>query len=484
MQKLIQTFKLLTFILCFNSFMSVAEVNIKPEVVAKAKKSIVTIQSRISMSAYKFPGSWSGTGFVVDKKNGFIVTNEHVVGGASIGTYFVTFDNGQQAEAKLAYYDVWQDQAILKVNPEDVPKTVEEISFTADQPSLNQSVFIIGNNEGQEFSIHNGILSNLYDINGAMPQHSYIISLNAAGGSSGSPILNLKGQAIGLNYGSGGTFAIALKGEYVTKALDALKARKMPKRQHIGVICQLYSLDKAVKHRNFPKDVMDQYIKDFPDTRNRALMVKNTLNSSPAFKELKPGDIIWAVNDQPVSASLYILDNAMDNAKESVKLTIYRNGEKLDKVLQVYNIEAHKVARMLNFAGATFFEADDYCSDKSGVQIGGLMVANVQTGSSFSSIPLSFTQSDRQFYRLAIQAVDFVKLSSLDDLIKVVPDLIAKKFITVDFKNRQPLFQPFDNILISDHTDLSSDITLDSIETKPRIFKYDAQKLEWVGEDL
>jgi S1-C subfamily serine protease len=181
------------------------------------------------------------------------VTNEHVVGGASIGTYFVTFDNGQQAEAKLAYYDVWQDQAILKVNPEDVPKTVEEISFTADQPSLNQSVFIIGNNEGQEFSIHNGILSNLYDINGAMPQHSYIISLNAAGGSSGSPILNLKGQAIGLNYGSGGTFAIALKGEYVTKALDALKARKMPKRQHIGVICQLYSLDKAVKHRNFLK---------------------------------------------------------------------------------------------------------------------------------------------------------------------------------------------------------------------------------------
>jgi hypothetical protein len=118
------------------------------------------------------------------------------------------------------------------------------------------------------------------------------------------------------------------------------------------------------------------------------------------------------------------------------------------------------------------------------VQIGGLMVANVQTGSSFSSIPLSFTQSDRQFYRLAIQAVDFVKLSSLDDLIKVVPDLIAKKFITVDFKNRQPLFQPFDNILISDHTDLSSDITLDSIETKPRIFKYDAQNLEWVGEDL
>lgn len=484
MQKFMTTFKFFTFILCFFSFLAIAEVNIKPEVVAKAKKSIVTIQSRVSMSAYKSPGSWSGTGFIVDKKSGFIVTNAHVVGRGAIGTYFVTFDSGQQAEARLAYYDVWQDQAILKVDPLDVPESADEILFNSDEPSLNQAVFIIGNNAGQEFSVHNGILSNLYDINGEMPQHSYVISLNAAGGSSGSPILNLKGQAIGLNYGAGSTFAIALKGGYVTKVLDALKAGRAPKRQHIGVICQLYSLDKAVKHRNFPKAVMDQYIKDFPDTRNRVLMVSKTLNSSPAFNELKPGDIIWAVNDKAVSASLYILDNAMDNAKESVKLTIYRNGEKLDKVVKVYDVEANKVSRMLNFAGATFIEADDYCSDKSGIKIGGLMVANVQTGSSFSSIPLSFTQDDRQFYRLAISSMDSVPLSGIDDLIKVLPNLIAKKFITVDFKNRQPLFQPFDNILLSDHADFSSDLTLDSIETKPRLFKYDAQKMEWLGEDL
>lgn len=484
MQKIIKFLQIISLIACFNSVIALAEINIKPGVIEKAKKAIVTIQARVSLSAYKFPGSWSGTGFIADKKNGLIVTNAHVVGRAAIGTYFVTFDTGQQAEAKLAYYDVWQDQAILKVDPASVPDVAEEILFNPDEPSLNQTVFIVGNNEGQEFSVHHGNLSNLYDINGEMPQHSYIISLNAAGGSSGSPIINMKGQAIGLNYGSGGTFAIALKGDYVIKALKAVKANKPAKRQHIGVICQLYSLDKAVKHRKFPKEVMDKYVKDFPDTRNRVVAVKNTLNSSPAFKELKPGDIIWAVNDQKVAASLYVLDNAMDNAKDSVKLTIYRNGEKLDKVIKLYDIEANKVSKMLNFAGATFFQADDYCSDKSGILIGGLMIVNVQTGSSFSAIPLSFTQSDREYYRLAVSSIDSNPLSNLDDLIRVVPDLIAKKFITVDFKNRQPVFQPLDNILISDHADFSSDITLDSIETKPRVFQYDAARLEWVGVDL
>lgn len=484
MQNFIKTFKLLVLIAFFNSQVILAEVNIKPEIIAKAKKSIVTIQTRVSMSAYKFPGSWSGTGFIADKAGGLIVTNGHVVGRAAIATYFVTFDTGQQAEAKLVYYDVWQDQAILKVDPANVPDAAEEIRFNSDEPKLNQNVFIVGNNEGQEFSVHQGNLSNLYDINGEMPQHTYIISLNAAGGSSGSPIINMKGEAIGLNYGSGGTFALALKGGYVIKALSAIKANKMPKRQHMGVICQLYSLDKAVKHRNFPKEVMDKYIKDFPDTRNRVLSVKNTLNSSPAFKELKSGDIIWAINDQPVSASLYILDDAMDNAKDSVKLTIYRNGEKLDKTIKLYDIEANKIARMLNFAGATFFEADDYCSDKSGIRIGDLMVVNVQTGSSFSAIPLSFNQNDREYYRLAINAIDSRPLAKLDDLIQALPDLIAKKFITVDLNNRQPFFQPFDNILISDHADLSYDITLDSIETEPRVFQYDAARLEWVGVDL
>jgi S1-C subfamily serine protease len=226
---------------------------IQPKILENVRKAVVTIDARISISAYKDTGNMKGTGFVADKNNGLIVTNAHMVTPASIGSYFITFFNGQQTEAKLLYYDSWQDYAILKIDPANLPSNSTEILFSKDVPKLGQDVFIVGNNEAQDFSVHTGYLSNLYDINGEMPQHTFIVNLNVSGGSSGSPLVNAKGEAIGLHYGGSQTYGMSLKGSYVTHALDALKKGELPKRQHIGIISNIYSLDKAVNHRNFPK---------------------------------------------------------------------------------------------------------------------------------------------------------------------------------------------------------------------------------------
>ena len=484
MQKLI---RLVSVILIFSSLNSsaLASKDISPDVLAKAKKAIVTIEARIAMSAYRNTGSWSGTGFVADKKNGFIVTNAHVAGLASIGTYFITFDSGQQTEAKLAYYDLWQDQAILKVDPASVPDGAEEIPFTKTEPKMNQTVFIIGNNENQGFSFHTGSISSLYDINSEMPQHAYVVNLNVAGGSSGSPLMNEKGEALGLHYGGAQTFGLSLKGAYVIKALDALKLGKNPVRRHIGALCELYSLDKAVKHRSFPKNIMDKYLKDFPDTRNRVLSVQYSIAGSPSEKALKAGDIIWAINGKQLGASLYNLDDAMDSAtEESVKLTIYRDGISQEVAIPLYDVENNKVKKITQFGGANFFQSDDHSSAKSGIPLGSLSIVNVQTGSSFSAIPMSFVQNDRAFYRLVVTNLGGNKISTLDDLTKVIPSLVERKFIKAEFKNYQPYFQQFSGTLVSGHAELTSDITLDTIDTKPRSFVFDGAKMEWVAEEV
>lgn len=453
---------------------------ISPKVLENAKKAIVTIEARISVSAYSGLGNWTGTGFIVDKTNGLIVTNAHVVSRASIGTYFVTFDNGKEAEAKMLYYDAWQDQAILKVNASDIPPTSSEIAFSNEEPKINQSVFIIGNNEGKEFSVHHGTISSIYDINGDMPQHSYIVNLNTYGGSSGSPLMNTKGQAIGLNYGGGETFALVLNGKYVNRIISLIREGKPIVRNHIGVITTLYSLDKAVKHRNFPYNEMEQYLKNFPDTRNKIMAVDYTITNSPASEFLKSGDIVWAINDVVVGADLYKFDSIMDSNKEEIKLTIYRDGNKIDFNIKLYNIENNKVKRMLNFGGATFFESDDFTSSKSGLPMGSLCFANVQTGSSFSSIPLNFSYNDRSFYRIALKSMGGYKTQNLDDLISVIPGLIKKKFIFMEFKNYLPYYQQFGKILISDHADVSADIILDSIDTEARLLEYSQEKMEWI----
>jgi S1-C subfamily serine protease len=197
--------------------------DISPAVLENIRKGVITIDSRISISAYNDTGNFKGTGFIADKNSGLVVTNAHVVNPASIGTYYATFFNGKQSEAKLLYYDSWQDFAILKIDPKEFPEDTKNIPFSKEPAKLGQDVFIVGNNEAQDFSFHSGYLANLYDINGGMPQHTYVVNLNVSGGSSGSPLVNLKGEALGINYGGSQTYGLSLKGEYITYALKMVK---------------------------------------------------------------------------------------------------------------------------------------------------------------------------------------------------------------------------------------------------------------------
>ncbi|WP_395476596.1 S1C family serine protease [Rickettsia endosymbiont of Pantilius tunicatus] len=463
-----------------------ASSEISSSIFEKAKKAIVTIDTRIAVSAYEDTNSWTGTGFINDKKNGYIVTNTHVIGLSSIGTYFVTFYNGEQAEAKLIYYDIWQDYAVLKVVSNDIPDSAMEIPFSSESPKLNQKVFVVGNTEAQGFSFHTGYLSDLYNIDGMMPQGTYIINLNVTGGASGSPVLNDKIEAIGVLYGGGKTHSLALHGDYVIRTLESLKNNKEPTRQHIGIISDLYSLNKAVRHNNFPKEEMDKYIKKFPDSRNRVISIKTVLAGSPAEKVLKAGDIIWAINDKELGGNLAMFDREMDNSKNAVtKLTIFRDGKKLEQTVNLYNVNNNKISRMINFGGAIFFEVDDYFSNKSGIPLKSLAIASVQSGSSFSSIPTFFTKDYKNVYRLQIFEIKDLKLNNLDDLIKLMPNITKDKFITIRFKNYQPYYAHFGyNEIISSHDEMRADITLDSIDTKPYILKYNNVSHEWDAENI
>jgi S1-C subfamily serine protease len=455
--------------------------------IEKIRKAIVTVNSRVPVSAYQNTGSWSGTGFIVDGKKGFLVTNNHVVGRASVGTYFITFHNGQQAEAKVVYYDQYADFAIMQINPQEFPTEFEIVEFSNEIPKLGSNVFIVGNTEGQGFSFHDGYLSDLYEINGEMPQGSYVINMNSTGGASGSPILNLENKAIGILYGGGKTHSLGLKGEYVTHVLEKLQANALPSRKHIGVITELYSLDKAVKHRHFSKEEMDNYIKEFPDARNRAIIVRKVLPGATAEGEILPGDILWQVEGKKISADLRLLDLALSNANtDRIKLSVIRDGKKIEKELGLYDLEKNKISKMLDFAGGLFFEADDFVAAKSGIPIGSVALANVQTGSSFSSIPEMFVQDYKSIYRIQIKSINGTKINSLAELTSATNKAIKQKYVNLEYMNFQPYLPSFgaDRGFISAHENLMQDITFDSIDIKPRVLKYDSNLSEWISESL
>lgn len=456
--------------------------------IEKVRKAIITINCRIPVSAYQNTGSWSGTGFLVDDQRGLLITNNHVAGRASVGTYFVTFYNGRQAEAKLVYYDQYADFAVMQIKQQDLPEEIEVIRFSDILPKLGADVFIVGNTEGRGFSFHSGYLSDLFEINGEMPQGSYIINMNSTGGASGSPVLNNENKAIGVLYGGGKTHALALKATYVEHILNELKnSGNLPGRKHIGVITELYSVDKAVKHRNFSKEEEKRYIKEFPDARNRVIAIRSILAGSPAAGILKSGDIIRAVNGKKVGADLTIFDLEMSNSKsDKIKVTIIRDGKQQEKEIKLYDLEKTKIDRIVDFAGGLFFEVDDYVAAKFGIPLGSVALVNAHTGSSFSSIPEMFTQDYKSVYRIQINSIGGASINSLSDLIAAVNSSIKKKYVKLDYVNFQPYFPEFnaDRGFISSHDHLVQDITFDSIDSKPRILKYNFNNREWTSEGI
>ena len=483
---MLKIFKTLIISFFLISFQAYAAETPKIRDIEYVRKAIVTINSRVSVSAYLNTGNWSGTGFITDLQDGIIITNNHVISPGSVGSYFITFHNGKEAEAKVIYYDNYQDFAVLKVNIDDMPTDINKIDFTDKSPALGDEVFIVGNTEGQGFSFHSGYLSDLYNIIGDMPQGTYIINMNSAGGASGSPVLNSENKAIGIIFGGGKTHSIALKASYIQYALQALKAKQTPARKHIGVITELYSLDKAVRHRAFPKEEIAKYISANPDMRNRAIVVRSIIAGSTAESVLLPGDIIWAAEGKQIGADLAILDDIMNNAKgNELKLLIYREGQKLEKVVKLYDLNKNKISRMLDFAGALFFEADDFASSKSGLPLKSVTLVNVMGGSSFSNIPEMYVQNYKNIYRIAIKSIDGQKINSLDDLISMSNKLIKKKFVSVHYKNYQPYFPVFNgDAFISSQEDLVADITFDSIDINPRVLRFDENINEWVAEEV
>lgn len=446
----------------------------------KIKKAIVTIDSRISLSAYGREGNWSGTGFVVDIEEGLVVTNSHVSGTGTIGTYFVTFENGQQAEAKLVYYDSFADVAVLKILTEDMPSDVTVIEFSDKSPKIGDEVFVISNADGQGFSFHKGHIGDLCSIDGDMPQASYIINMNVTGGASGSPILNSENKAIGILYGGGKTYSIAAKSFYVQHILNSLlKHKKIPTRNHVGIISKLTSLDKAHKHQKFPKNVMSEYIKKFPDARNRVVSVKTLLNGSPATDVLLPGDIIWKVNGVDVSADLSVVDDQMNKSPTEALFSIYRDGKFLEKTVKTYDLNKNQVTKILDFAGALFFQVDEILSKKSGLPLGSVVIVNVKAGSSFSTIPEMYIDNNKSHYRIKIDKIEGYEIKSLDSVMKIINKLISKRYISVDYTNYLPYEPSFGAYFVTSQEKLRQDIMFDSIDNKPRILLFDSNKNSW-----
>lgn len=163
-----------------------------PEVVRALKKTVVNIDlaTPVALVDDKRTAA-TGTGFVVDAERGLVVTNRHI-STVSPTVYQVRFNDGSFAPARCVYYDVAQDFAVLKVDPEETTYKLTAVELgSAESLRVGDPVLIIGNNEGYVFSAIEGVVSDLRalsDTAGVRPSLDIETTFDSSSGSSGSPV--------------------------------------------------------------------------------------------------------------------------------------------------------------------------------------------------------------------------------------------------------------------------------------------------------
>lgn len=158
-----------------------------PELVRRIKPSAVAIETFDARGEKLTRGS----GFFVDVDR--IVTNRHVIEGAHRAEVHSSTGVKFPVKGVLAI-DAEGDIALLKVDPP--PGQVRPLSLDRTSPQEGESIVVIGNPLGLEGSVTNGIVSAVRDI----PTFGRIIQITApiSPGSSGSPVVNMQGQVIGV----------------------------------------------------------------------------------------------------------------------------------------------------------------------------------------------------------------------------------------------------------------------------------------------
>ncbi len=256
------------------------------DVVARVKPSVVAITTEmVTLDFFNrpFTQQGAGSGWVLDK-NGIIVTNNHVVEGASSITVTMedgsTFTVGQNA----VFTDSLNDLAIIKIDAQNLPAVT-----VGDSTALRvgEWVVAIGNALGQGIRATEGIISRKgVSIPVAPGQTLYdLIETTAAinPGNSGGPLVNLAGDVIGITSAKIATVGVegmgyAISMETAIPITEELITNGYVVRSWLGVV--LYGVDQFAVAR-------------YDLAVESGVLITQVVKNSPADKAgLKPGDVI------------------------------------------------------------------------------------------------------------------------------------------------------------------------------------------------
>jgi serine protease Do len=179
-----------------------------------------------------------GSGFLIDKANGIIITNAHVAS-YSPALNRVNFKHSNPVQAKQAYIDADIDLALLKIDPALIPKDAVEAKLQCKNDyKQGQGVVAFGHPAGKDFTITRGIISAVRFESDFFESIQTDAAIN--GGNSGGALIDISsGLVVGINsFGAEDNQGLnfALPSYTVCKVIDLFKSKKDPSPLNFNVI--------------------------------------------------------------------------------------------------------------------------------------------------------------------------------------------------------------------------------------------------------
>jgi serine protease Do len=268
-----------------------------------------------------------GSGFIINPE-GYIVTSHHVVDGAS--QIRVKLSDGREFQARLVGRDSKTDVALLKIEAQGLPA----ISL-GDSAALQvgEPVMAIGNPFGLEQTVTTGIVSATGRSIGAGPYDDFIqtdASINP--GNSGGPLVNARGQAIGINTAifsqGGGSVGIgfAIPVNLAKSVVAQLAETGHVVRGWLGVTIQPLTAELA---------------KGFDRADTAGVLVSSVSDGSPAAKAgVKAGDIVVEYDGKKIARSGDLPRAVAETAVgRQVPLTVVRDGKPMTLTAKIEAME-------------------------------------------------------------------------------------------------------------------------------------------------